>query len=88
MSDSRVRRLPLLMLAALAVWGLPPAASAESNIADLEAIENAFIALAEKVSPSVVAISTKNAPRSRGAALLSEVIRGVQFVDGIKEQAA
>ena len=62
MSDSRVRRMPLLILAALAAWGLPPSASAESNIADLEAIENAFVALAEKVSPSVVAISTKNRP--------------------------
>ncbi len=65
MSDSRVRRVTLLVLAALAVWGLPASAPAESNIADLEAIENAFVALAEKVSPSVVAISTKNAPRSR-----------------------
>ncbi len=65
MSNSRVRHIPLLILAAFAVWGLAPAASAESNIADLEAIENAFVALAEKVSPSVVAISTKNAPRSR-----------------------
>jgi S1-C subfamily serine protease len=55
----------VLLLAAIAVCSLPPAASAESNIADLEAIENAFVALAEKVSPSVVAISTKNAPRSR-----------------------
>ena len=71
MSDSRVRRMPLLMLAALAVWGLPPAASAESNIADLQAIENAFIALAEKVSPSVVAISTKNRPgRTRRAPMV------------------
>ena len=65
MSDSRVRRVTLLVLAALAVWGLPASAPAESNIADLEAIENSFVALAEKVSPSVVAISTKNAPRSR-----------------------
>ena len=58
MSDSRARRVPLLILAAVAVWGLPLSASAEFKIADLEAIENAFIALAEKVSPSVVAIST------------------------------
>ena len=54
-----VRRVTILLLAVLA--GVPRASAVGpgSGIADLEAIEDAFVALASKVSPSVVAISTK-----------------------------
>lgn len=53
-----------LLAAALVFCTLVGDARAESDIADLEAIEKAFVALARQVTPSVVAISTKN---NRGA---------------------
>ena len=63
-----VQRATIMML--VAVVGLPAALAVEpeSGIADLEAIENAFVALASKVSPAVVAISTKydRGDRNRG----------------------
>ncbi len=53
--------------AALVLCSPTASVFAQSDIADLQAIENAFVALAEKVSPSVVALSTKyNRSRRRG----------------------
>lgn len=55
----RNRILRATVFAALVLCSPTPSVFAQSDIADLQAIENAFVALAEKVSPSVVAISTK-----------------------------
>ncbi len=65
MGNRNVRRAAVFTLTALV--GLVPTSVlwAETRVADLEAIEKAFVALAKKVSPSVVAVSTKNARGKR-----------------------
>lgn len=67
MRIERVCGVPIatrLLLAALVLCTMAAGVRAQSGIADLEAIEKAFVALAQQVTPSVVAISTKN---NRGA---------------------
>ncbi len=57
----RIYQMSLILISALAIWHAPNARAqmpGKYRIADLKALENAFVAVAETVRPSVVAIRT------------------------------